>query len=105
MILSTDSTANLPKEYYEKLNIKMIPMQIILNDSTYNDLSPELPIQDYYQKMKGATGLEYKRYGTQNILVLRYSLSRKGQHNSDHYFSCRSHSYTYRHCPYLLKKS
>ena len=29
MILSTDSTANLPKEYYEKYNIKMIPMKII----------------------------------------------------------------------------
>ncbi len=56
MILSTDSTANLPKEYYEKLNIKMIPMQIILNDETYNDLSEELPTTDYYQKMReGAT--------------------------------------------------
>lgn len=52
MILSTDSTANLPKEYYEKLNIKMIPMQIILNDVTYNDLSDELPVEEYYAKMK-----------------------------------------------------
>jgi len=56
MILSTDSTANLPKVYYQKYNIKMIPMQINLNDITYNDLSDELPVQDYYQKMKeGAT--------------------------------------------------
>lgn len=56
MILSTDSTANLPKEYYEKLNIKMIPMQIILNDSTYDDLSDSLPTKEYYQKMReGAT--------------------------------------------------
>ncbi len=56
MILSTDSTANLPKEYYEKYNIKMIPMQINLNDVTYNDLSDELPVQEYYQRMKeGAT--------------------------------------------------
>ena len=56
MILSTDSTANLPKEYYEKFNIKMIPMQIILDDSTYEDLSDELPSRDYYQKMReGAT--------------------------------------------------
>ena len=52
MILSTDSTANLPKEYYEKLNIKMIPMQIILNDETYNDLSDELPTNEYYKKMR-----------------------------------------------------
>ncbi len=56
MILSTDSTANLPKEYYKKYNIKMIPMQINLNDVTYNDLSDDLPIEEYYQKMKeGAT--------------------------------------------------
>ena len=56
MILSTDSTANLPKNYYEKLNIKMIPMQINLNDVTYNDLSEGLPVEEYYQKMRdGAT--------------------------------------------------
>ncbi len=56
MILSTDSTANLPKEYYQKLNIKMIPMQIILNGETYNDLSENLPIKEYYQQMReGAT--------------------------------------------------
>lgn len=56
MILSTDSTANLPKEYYEKYNIKMIPMQINLNDVTYNDLSADLPVEEYYQQMRdGAT--------------------------------------------------
>lgn len=52
MILSTDSTANLPKEYYEKLNIRMIPMQINLDDKTYNDLSDDLPVEEYYQKMR-----------------------------------------------------
>ena len=52
MILSTDSTANLPKEYYEKYNIHMIPMQINLDDKTYNDLSADLLIEDYYQKMR-----------------------------------------------------
>ena len=56
MILSTDSTANLPKEYYEKLNIKMIPMQIIMDGETYDDLSDKLPTKEYYQKMReGAT--------------------------------------------------
>ena len=52
MILSTDSTANLPKEYYEKLNIKMIPMQIIMDGETYDDLSEKLPAKEYYQKMR-----------------------------------------------------
>lgn len=52
MILSTDSTANLPKEYYEKFDIRMIPMQIILNDETYNDMSDKLPFEEFYQKMR-----------------------------------------------------
>ncbi|MBE7076441.1 MAG: DegV family protein [Clostridiales bacterium] len=56
MILSTDSTANLPQGYYEELDIKMIPLQIILNDDVYNDLSEELVPSEFYDKMKkGAT--------------------------------------------------
>lgn len=56
MILSTDSTANLPKEHYGEMNIKMIPMQINLNDKTYDDLSTDLPVEEYYQHMRdGAT--------------------------------------------------
>ncbi len=51
MILSTDSTANLPVEYYRKYNISMIPMQIILDGNTYDDLSPNLPVEEFYKKM------------------------------------------------------
>lgn len=52
MILSTDSTANLPKEMYANLNISMVPMKIILEGNTYDDLSESLPIEEYYGKMK-----------------------------------------------------
>ncbi len=52
MIISTDSTANLPKEYYKKYDIRMIPMQINLNDKTYDDLSEDLPPKEYYQQMR-----------------------------------------------------
>mgnify|MGYP006364325565 CR=1 FL=1 len=52
MILSTDSTANLPKKIYEELNIQMIPMQIILNGEVYDDLSADLNPKEYYQKMR-----------------------------------------------------
>jgi len=56
MILSTDSTANLPKEMYAELGIKMIPMKIIINEETFDDLSEKLPNKEYYQKMReGAT--------------------------------------------------
>ena len=52
MILSTDSTSNLPKEMYKELDIKMIPMQIILNGEVYDDLSSDLEPKEYYQKMR-----------------------------------------------------
>lgn len=56
MIISTDSTANLPKHLYKELNISMIPMQIILEGETYDDLSEALGNEEYYDKMrKGAT--------------------------------------------------
>ena len=52
MILSTDSTANLPIELYKELDIKMIPLQIYLNGEIYEDLSPKLPVEEFYNKMK-----------------------------------------------------
>ena len=52
MIISTDSCANLPKTYYQEHDIKMIPMQIVLGDDTYDDLSDDLPVEAYYQKMR-----------------------------------------------------
>ena len=96
MIISTDSTANLPKHLYTELNISMIPMQIILNGETYNDLSEELKNEDYYQKMKeGATPTtaqinEYsaKEYFTEllkqgeDILHISFSSALSGTYNT-----------------------
>jgi len=52
MILSTDSTANLPKNLYKDLEISMIPLQIYLDGEIYDDLSEKLPVQEFYNKMK-----------------------------------------------------
>lgn len=52
MILSTDSTSNLPKNFYKDYDISMIPLQIYLDGEIYDDLSERLPIQDFYNKMK-----------------------------------------------------
>lgn len=52
MILSTDSTANLPKELYKKHNISMIPMQVILDGEVYDDLSDQLPNKEFHDKMR-----------------------------------------------------
>lgn len=55
MIISTDSTANLPKHLYTDLNINMIPLQIYLDGEIYDDLSPNLPLEDFYKKMKAGS--------------------------------------------------
>lgn len=52
MILSTDSTSNLPRNYYKDYDISMIPLQIYLDGEIYNDLSKKLPVNDFYSKMK-----------------------------------------------------
>ncbi len=52
MILSTDSTANLPNELYKKHNISMIPLQVILDGEVYDDLSDQLPNKEFHQKMR-----------------------------------------------------
>ncbi len=52
MILSTDSTANLPINLYKELNISMIPLQIVLDSEIYDDLSEKLPPKQFYAKMK-----------------------------------------------------
>lgn len=52
MILSTDSTANLPQNYYKEHNISMIPLQIYMDGEIYDDLSEKLPPEDFYQKMR-----------------------------------------------------
>lgn len=55
MILSTDSTANLPNDLYKDLNISMIPLQIYLNGEIYDDLSEKLPVDDFYKQMKAGS--------------------------------------------------
>ena len=52
MILSTDSTANLPTNLYTELNIQMIPMQITIDDNTFDDLSNELNPHEFYNKLR-----------------------------------------------------
>lgn len=55
MIISTDSTANLPIEYYERTGTKMIPLQICMDGEIYDDLSERLPLDDFYNKMRAGS--------------------------------------------------
>ena len=70
MILSTDSTANLPKNYYKELDISMIPLQIYLDGEIYDDLSEKLPIQEFYDKMKN--GAEPKTAQINELTATEY---------------------------------
>lgn len=56
MILSTESTSNLPLDVCKQLGVEVIPMQIILNDATFLDFDKQLPLETFYQSMRdGAT--------------------------------------------------
>ena len=53
LILSTESVADLPKEFIEKYNIQIIPMHVIMDGKDY--LESELSVQDifdYYRSTK-----------------------------------------------------
>ncbi len=52
MILSTDSGANLPKNYYQDLNIEMIPLLVVKGDEIFEDLSEKLPNEKFYDDIR-----------------------------------------------------
>ena len=79
MILSTDSTANLPKEMYKELNISMIPMQIILNGEVYDDLSESLQPKEYYQKMREGAVPKTAQINEENARVYFEKLLESGE--------------------------
>ncbi|MCU9612991.1 DegV family protein [Caldibacillus lycopersici] len=47
----TDSTAYLPKEVLERLNIHMIPLSVVFDNETYKE-EVEITASDFYEKMK-----------------------------------------------------
>ena len=52
----TDSTAYLPKELREKLNIYMIPLSVVFDHETYKE-EVEITTEDFYEKMRNAKDL------------------------------------------------
>ena len=54
-VIITDSTCDLPQEIMEKLNIKLVPMSITIDDNSYKhyDDYRELSKDDFYQKIRG----------------------------------------------------
>ncbi len=79
MILSTDSTSNLPKEYYKEHNISMIPLQIYMDGEIYDDLSEKLPPEEFYQKMKSGSEPKTAQINEQTAREYFESLLAKGE--------------------------
>lgn len=79
MILSTDSTANLPKDYYKEHNISMIPLQIYMDGEIYDDLSEKLPPEAFYQKMREGSEPKTAQINEQTAREYFESLLAKGE--------------------------
>jgi DegV family protein with EDD domain len=50
-IISTDTTADLSKEYVEKYNLPLLSFNYIVNGTTH-DITNELPYKEFYNKMR-----------------------------------------------------
>ncbi|MCL5070325.1 MAG: DegV family protein [Actinobacteria bacterium] len=48
----TDSTADLPAEYYEKYNITVVPLSVVFEDKAYVDDNKDISIETFYSKLK-----------------------------------------------------
>lgn len=50
-VIVTDSTADLPQEFYEKHNITVIPLHFMVNGVLYGE-EKTLPVNDFYARMR-----------------------------------------------------
>jgi DegV family protein with EDD domain len=48
----TDSTADLPLEYYDKYNITVVPLSVVFEDKAYADDTKDITIEEFYSRLK-----------------------------------------------------
>jgi DegV family protein with EDD domain len=48
----TDSTADLPVEYYDKYNITVVPLSVVFEDKAYADDNKDITIEEFYSRLK-----------------------------------------------------
>ena len=51
----TDTTASLSKEFIEKHNIHVIPLQVVINQESYKE-TVEITQEEFYERMKNESG-------------------------------------------------
>jgi DegV family protein with EDD domain len=51
----TDTTASLSKDFIEKYNIHVIPLQVVINQESYKE-TVDITQEEFYERMKNETG-------------------------------------------------
>lgn len=54
-VIITDATCDLPSEYIQKENINVVDMSFTIDSKTYNMLKGDLPLDQFYQKMRNGS--------------------------------------------------
>ena len=49
----TDSTCDLPLEWYSDHSVEMVPLEFVINDKTYFDYCEDLSSHDFYEAVRG----------------------------------------------------
>ncbi len=93
-VIVTDSTVDLPLEIIKKMNIKVLPMKVIVNNKTY--MENELDIHEFYVQLKNkaevsttqVNPLEYEDFFSEylkqgkDIIYVCFSSGLSGMYNS-----------------------
>ena len=54
-VITTDSTCDLPEEYYQEHRLTVLPLSYILDGKTYQRGVQELPAEEFYAKMRNGS--------------------------------------------------
>ncbi len=54
-VIATDTTTDLPEEYYRAHDLLVLPLSYILEGETYYRGGKELPAEEFYAKMRGGS--------------------------------------------------
>lgn len=68
----TDSTADIPKTLCDKYKITVVPLTVVFGDESYKADGVDLPIKDFYEKLKTAKNLPKTIQPSPGDFILAY---------------------------------
>lgn len=69
----TDSTADIPKELCEKYKITVVPLTVIFGEETFLDDGKDIPLEEFYKKLKTSEAFPTTTQPTPADFVRTYS--------------------------------